>query len=563
MRGILTFDPTDYFSIVAKVEGGYRDFSGHTSQAKGDQTTEKFDLERNVQSVNPEEFDDTNFLNSIVEAEFDIGEFAITSITGYQEFDFIRTFSGDGQPLKFVDNTLSEDYEQFSQELRLTSPIGGAIDYIAGIYYSKDDDYISGLPLFDYAAFGLPFFGRTTGHGHYDAEIETLSAYGQLTWHVSDSVRLIAGIRHSDEEAEATYRRMASGWDPVTFQANPGVDPAQDAIAGRLPSSPFYAIFGNRSFNVAGKLEDKFTDPSLAIEFDMNDDILLYASYAEGSKAGGFISNSGSIGNNIVAKDAAWMNQYIGRTVTEEEVASSQVFLERGNGLFDFQPEGAEAFEVGAKMTLFNGRGTLNVALFQTKFEDLQVAVWDGVATNINNAGAATSQGVEIEFNMRVTEALTISASYGHLDATYDEYENTLCLQVDDFGTLADPNCVEGAGSLKGRQLQRSPENEATVSADWESQLTDGLNLRLGAIASYSDSYHVHDNESPAMTQKSFAKYDAYAGIASTNDRWALMLIGRNLGSEITQHDGWPVAVFRNASTSPPRYLTLEATIRF
>ena len=65
------------------------------------------------------------------------------------------------------------------------------------------------------------------------------------------------------------------------------------------------------------------------------------------------------------------------------------------------------------------------------------------------------------------------------------------------------------------------------------------------------------------MTQKSYTKFDAYAGIASTDDRWELTLVGRNLGDKITMHDGYPVLGFRIGSTAPPRYLTLQRTLRF
>ena len=570
LRGILTFDPTDNLSIVAKAEGGYRDFDGYVSQARGSTATatEDFDQERNVLGLFDEELDDTNFFNATVRADLDLGAFTLTSITGYQEFDSVRQFWADGTTLAFVDQRTAEDYEQFSQELRITSATGGAIDYMAGIFYSKDDDAIALHAPFDYGAIGLPFLGRVWAGGNYTGEIETLSAYGQLTWNISENLRLVGGVRWSEDKADATSYSDPTNWDPVTVSPNPGVDPLQDAIAGGRPPSPFAGPpfnFGNWKYDIAEQRKDDFLDPSITIEFDVNDDIMLYGSFAQGSKAGGFVYNITS--RALVGMDAAWQNQYMGRVVTREDLASSQITLQPGNAEFDFEPEEADAFEVGAKMKVFDGRGILNVALFHSKFRDLQVAIWNGERTIVSNAGAAISKGVEIEFDMRMTEALTISASYGYLDATWDEYENTVCLQIDDMGTPADPNCVAGFGSLTGRQLERSPENQATLSADWESRLTEKVLLRFGAVASYSDSFHVHTNESPAMTQKSYTKFDAYAGIASSDDRWELTLLGRNLGDKITMHDGYGVDIlgsnFRIGSTAPPRLVSLQGTVRF
>ena len=565
LRGIVTFDPTDNVSIFAKAEGGYRDYDSYLLQPLGATTTEEFDDERNFLGLFDEERNDTSFFNATLQADIDVGGFTITSITGYQQFEFDRRVWLT--PVEFIDNLIDEEYDQFSQELRLVSPTGGAIDFIVGAFYSKDDHNARAFSPADYGAIGLPFFGMNSSWVEHNGKTETFSVYGQFTWHVSEKLRLIGSARYSDETPEARVFFVPSGMDPATLLPAPGLNPFQDAVAGALPSSPFAAFFGSRQFDITTKRKDDFFDPSIAIEFDVNDDILLYASFARGSKGGGFMATSTTLGNEIVLKDAAWMNEFIGRTVTQEDLRTSQITLGAGNDVHDFAPEEADAFELGAKMRLFDGRGTLNVALFNTEYKDLQVSTFQGDVFVISNAGTATSKGVEIEFNMRLTEALTISANYGYLDATYDEYENAICLQADDFGTLADPNCISGQGSLTGRTLQYAPENEASLRADWQNRLTDGVLLRLGAAASFTDDYHVHDNEAPSMTQKSYTKYDAYVGIAATNDRWELTLLGRNLGDKFTLDAGYPLDLvgssFRIGKTSSPRLITLKGTVRF
>ena len=107
----------------------------------------------------------------------------------------------------------TEDYEQFSQEIRLTSPLGLTFEYIAGMYYHDADLYYRSKESFGTAAFGAP---NVTRDYDFDQTQELLAVFGSLTWNISDRFRATLGLRYSDEEkvvSRTLDKRFTGGWD--------------------------------------------------------------------------------------------------------------------------------------------------------------------------------------------------------------------------------------------------------------------------------------------------------------------------------------------------------------
>ena len=125
----------------------------------------------------------------------------------------------------------------------------------------------------------------------------------------------------------------------------------------------------------------------------MNDSTRLYVTAVTGYKSGGF----NNAGNTLIIADKV------------------------------VDPEDSLSFEAGAKIDLADGQGRLNIALFYTTFDDLQVARSDTTGVIVTtNAAEAVTQGIEIEGAWQLTENLTVGGSYAYLDAEYEDFELSL-----------------------------------------------------------------------------------------------------------------------------------------
>ncbi|MCB1677305.1 MAG: TonB-dependent receptor, partial [Halioglobus sp.] len=146
---------------------------------------------------------DTTYDLYAMTVNWDIGEHTLTSVTGYSEYDYTDYFSIDTMPTDIAQALIAEEYWQFSQELRIASPVGERFEYIAGAYYQDTDldvqwDLFVDVPtLFG----GGPLFSRLSNSSQ---QSEMWAVFAQGTWNISESVALTLGARYSEEEKEAT-----------------------------------------------------------------------------------------------------------------------------------------------------------------------------------------------------------------------------------------------------------------------------------------------------------------------------------------------------------------------
>jgi len=581
LRGILDWDPTDNLHLRLKGEWGRRDYDGYTAQliALGGYGTpvpfsqpEKLDHKTSTLTIFPDgQWDNTDSANYALQVDWDLGGYTLTSITGAVGFDFLRRVTATAYTQLFVDSEIGENYEQYSQELRLVSPTGGVFDYVVGAYYSRDHSRIIQWSPFAFPPFTPGPTGSptdpdartyTAGVRTYHGDGDTISAYGSGTFHfLDDRARLTLGLRLGRDSLDGhswlvngTYNRALNQFIP-------------------LPNDFVYIPIGasNREFSIYGSREESYTLPSVSVQYDLTDEVMVYASYAEGFKGGGFIANDGTTGNNVLAQVAAttqagvssWAMEYAGMpTITDAQLLNG-ITLKEGNGIYDYKPEGANSWELGSKMKFLDGALTWNIALFDTIFDNLQTSQYDGVRFITRNAAKATTKGIETDIRWRATENLTLGLNAAYLDAKYDDYKKTFCKVITIDGVKAVPGCVDGQGDLSGERLERAPKKEATLMADWNSPLTAGTKLLINGAISYSDDYYIQANVSPLYVQPAFTKIDLRVAVADTDDRWEVALVGRNLTDQLTMQHAYQVSYFHAASVSTPRYVTLQGTWRF
>jgi outer membrane receptor protein involved in Fe transport len=394
-----------------------------------------------------------------------------------------------------------ENYWQFSQEARLQSKGDGPIEYTIGLYYAKsrmNNNSNQAYYFSNFAALAPTVVPANTPIAANILNIEksrTISAFAALTWHITDAFRVNPAVRYTNVRKEAFRNaRVGSNDDwiaPDTFIDIPGATSTFGPILGvDLPSY----LNPKRTF--------KDVLPSIGLEFDLDRDVMLYATYTKGFKAGGFAqftSNS------------------------------------------EFDPETVDSFEAGVKSQLFDRALTLNISAFYMKYKDLQEATTitldSGAIRNIvGNVAASKVKGVEVSASLRVGGGLDLYADVGYLDAKYSKYPGAPCTIAQQL-TLPAPCLQDLAGSVRAF----SPKWSGSIGFNYNKDIFDDYEIRLNGNIFFTSGFYVNAAIDPYLYQPKFAKIDARIGFGPRDRKWELALIGRNLTDKYTASYRTPV----------------------
>lgn len=462
-------------------------------------------------------------------ADLEIGEHTLTSVTSLLDYKTREIVDVDFSGISFLDGTnLREDYRQFSQELRLTSPSGEAFNYIGGVYYQHAKLDVQDFTLFNptFLGLGAPFnaLGDTRNDRDYSQTSDLISAFAQGELSLTDQLRVTAGARFNHEK-KSGRRSLAIVQGPLST----------------APAAVVAAVFralNIEAHSIAGKLSEDSFNPMVNVQFDATDDLMLYASYARGTKAGGFDIRSNSL-------------------PTSTTVAKP--------GAFEFQDESADNFEAGLK---YKGRDVaFHLSFYRTKYKDLQVNIFDGTLNfNVRNAAAARTQGIEADFRAALAEGLTISGAIAYLDFKFTNFTDGQCyyLQTPGPGGFCD---------YSGKRNALSPKWSGNLNVDYWTPVGSDLKLSFNVNADFSSSYIAAANLDPRTYQGSYAKLGARIALGQIDNRWEVALIGRNLTDQRILQTGsaMPLATTitggagnaYNGIVDRPRTIAVQVTGRF
>ena len=434
-RGILAWTPSDNLDVTFKAEMGEYDTRGRNMVAVGDPApggTTPILNDFQKRAVNDPEFSDNEYDNYTLTLNYALGESTLTSVTGFSSYEFEEFLDGDIGIATVFGIPSTEDYEQFSQELRLTSAGGETFDYILGLFYQSSElDFTESLVL------TLPSGLNVDIPRTYGSDSDLWAAFGQVTWNMTDTLRLTAGVRYTEEDKEGFRNLYTRNLDGSVFPS--------DAFAPLGAPLPPLGVFPHE---LDGDRSESSTTPLISIQWDATDYSMIYASVSTGFKAGGFDARSN-------------------RSMTSE-----------GTSNLEFEEEEALSFEAGAKLDLMEGRARLNFAVFRTEYDDLQVSVYDGViGFDVQNAAEATTQGLEIDGDFQVTDGLLLSGSLGYTDFKFENYPNGACYkgQTPDFVEGGVGFCDwDGNTNQFTPRVEWYPECELQAS-DWRQSRAAGL----------------------------------------------------------------------------------------
>ncbi|ENO84680.1 TonB-dependent receptor [Thauera linaloolentis] len=472
---------------------------------------EKFKVDANY--VTPS-IDRQNGLSA--EVNWELANHTLTSITAYKDNEFIA--DNDFDKTRFDirrGGGARTDQKQFSEELRLTSRPGEAIDYQVGLYALYNAfDLSSHTPLgSDAGAFyannaqyntlnadaaGRELLGASLNNVYTiqkkKPETTSFAAFGQLNWHFTEKATLTTGLRQTWERKKNTweYVELGRGANLDVLGAANGASAAQIAAAKAVRATQ---VGSAARFGPERSIDDRSTATSVLLSpsYKLNDNTLLYASLARGVKSGA----------------VSWNNADGTPNVTD--------------------PETALDLELGAKLSLLDRKLILNVNLYATDIKDFQTeqivndpTTTTGTRNVIGNAEKVTLRGIEFDGAYAPTPSLTLRFGGAINHAKYDSYDDAPCSS--DLAQALPASC-----DYSGRTLPGAPKYSFNLGADYRKPLSNGLVFNANIHNNYASRHNVALNLSEYGEEDARHLTDIGIGIGAATGAWHLGLYAKNV----------------------------------
>ena len=517
-----------------------------------------------------------------LEVNWDLGGASLTSITAYRDYE-------SGQPGDIDYGTVDilyrggegvvRSFRTFSQELRLQgSAWNNRLDWLVGAYFADED-----LTVNDNLRFGNQYgrfatcrivsggglaalysptspgclaarpaaFGaaspiiyaafdrldgindRGTTNDIYSQNSRNWAFFTHNIFHITDQLDFTIGLRYTNERKrfDAVFGNDNAACPAQQAALVPFLtNPALAAVAGGLIG---LACQGNSTAELNGvtindrRSEDEWTGTGI-LSFRPNNDILLYASYSRGYKAGGFNLDRSALKSPILPFAAT--------------PGGAQALVAN----LQFDPEVNTAYELGFKYQ--RGPVTLNITAFRQQFESFQLNTFNGTVfivqtvngctTELGDAdrdlsattGACpiddvtygvTSTGVEIEAVLRPHRDLVLT---GGLTVANTRYRDDLI--GNDTGAPLDP----ALRILPGENLSNAPRTVLTGSMAWTPDIgSTGLSALVYVDGRVTGNYNTGSDLFPQKAEDAYTVINARLGIRGPGQRWSLEVWAQNL----------------------------------
>lgn len=432
----------------------------------------------NETALNGETFLNQKHYGASGEVNYDLGgDYSATSLTAYREWHEFDNFDTDLSTFDVFDINGAEDHQkQFTQEVRLTSPKGGLVDFVVGAYYFRQiiRARFPQAGTLGFAPAGM-VFSRDT---RVTIDTENYAFFGQANVNLTDALTLIAGARYTKDDLTLDYDRQAF--------------PGQLMWPGLTPLT-----FSNEK-NGADNLSWR-----LGAQYDVTPDVMAYFTASRGYKGPGFTGFS----------------DY--RRTFPTQVA----------------PEIPTSFEIGLKSTLLDRKLVLNLAAFTTDFKDFQAQVFDLTITpgafRVANAGKLRTRGIEMDFTARPMSGFTLSGSAAYIDAFYKDFQNVACYpgqpQTPTECAPVTPGSTTFVTDASGNRLPNAPKFSFALAAAYETPVTDSLEGFANANYSYRSKVTFSAQGDPGLVHRGYGLLGGQIGLRASNDRWSAAVFVRNL----------------------------------
>jgi outer membrane receptor protein involved in Fe transport len=369
-------------------------------------------------------------------------------------------------------------------------------------------------------AFGVPGQSLATPamNDDWNQTSDNWAIFTHNIFSITDRIDLTLGARYTHEKKTATANLSDNNTLCSFYSAF--VPALQQIPCVFVPSTP------GGSFSQSDSLSEGKLTGTAVLSYKPTDQLLTYASYSRGYKAGGF---------------------NLDRAALLRSGGSGAILPQSDLEALKFKPETVDAFELGAK---YNGRGfDLNVAVFRELFTNFQLNTFNGlnfIVENINSCkedlggddidndpatGACTgdtgpgvrSQGFEVEAFTRPLDYLEVNAGVTYADT---KYRDNL------VGADGKP-LTTALFQLPGRRISNSNLWTVTGAVAWTPPIgATGMSALVYADARHMSGFNTGSDLDLEKFQKAFTTVNARLGIRGRNDAWAIEVWAQNLFDE-------------------------------
>lgn len=436
-------------------------------------------------NVDPTNEIENKGLSVQVDQEFDA--FTLTSITALRKSDSFYNIDADFSSADVIQNALTNTYETFTQEFRLTSNGGEKIDWMVGGFYfdesiEHEDDLAFGPGFRPFvnlltavnpltgqlavpvslvnqfnginqveSALGLPvgqtFYQAGDGFTHEGTlDNEAISLFGQLDFNITDSLTATVGLNYTKDEKEATLRQTRANsfaeleFDRIgaagAFTQITGLSPTPQNFAAVPQAAAIATAIGNTSCDGTNQgrcnpllglrgaqFVPSFTQLPNSVEENTTEDDEVTYAVRLAYDVNDSVNVYGSYATGF--KASSWNMSRDSRPTAAQIMAIQNSSFRAPN-----QTAGTR-FAAPEIATLFEvglkskfERGALNVAIFDQSIEDFQSNVFNGTGFDLANAGESTVRGIEFDATYFPVDNLELGIAGAYLDATYGEFQN-------------------------------------------------------------------------------------------------------------------------------------------
>jgi iron complex outermembrane receptor protein len=464
------------------------------------------------------------------QVDVSLGSNTFTSITAYRKWQNTEIRDGDfrSDAPAFVTTSVpggdtrsqdfgTLDFDEFTQELRITSPDDVFVEYVGGLYYynTQQDNFFQRSILQCTASSLAPLangnvpcnqsstFAANSGVANFTTKMENYAAFGNFTINVVDDFRVLLGTRYTHDQLDYVFNRVSTSTATL-----PGIQP--NFTSGTAGSAAPTVSKDDISYKAG-------------FQYDIAEGAMAYATYTNGYKGPAF-----NIFFNMRAQDT--------QIIREEDV---------------------RAYEIGFKTITFNKRASLNLALFNEEYRGFHansfIQVAGATVSTLTNAGNVITRGAEAEFNFRLMQDLTLTGGVAYTDAKIDK-----------------ANCPTGSPAScqlrNGLDLAFAPDLRSVVGVDWRLPFSGDLpfNVLFNTSYSYQSDVNYDLDRNPLAAQDSYGLLDVGFALAAKDNRYRVSLLARNLTDENYISLKVPAAFVRNQlPRDAERYVSATVVYNF
>lgn len=417
-------------------------------------------------SNSPEARNETYGFSGTVTVE--LGNATLKSISAYRKLDGFSTSDPDGTRYTLYDQNVTTEQNQFSQELQLAgTALDDRLSYLLGGYYFRENaEQVLALcfaPINSPAA--APFAPCNTWTQGNAQKTRSYAVFGQARFELVDGLSVTLGGRYTWDKKDIIsnqffdFRPAGTPFNPTPGAPPPGLKIVAPIVTDLADSVDF----------------EKFT-PKVGVEYQPNSDLLIFASYSKGFRAGGFN----------------------GRLIVPQASVPS------------YAPDTNDTYEVGFKSDWLDRSVRINGTLFYSKYKDIQQTIVDPVVQfRVANAGDATLKGFELELTAVPTDGLRFDAAVGYTASSFKNVPATV-------------------GPINGNRLPFSPEWTVSAGVEYAIDLGGGTLTPRVDYRLQSDVFFTAFNL-PFEEQGDYGILNARLSWTDAGERFNVAVYGQNL----------------------------------